>query len=183
MRIAIFGHSYVRDLGTLGTNSINIRNSINELVYFSFPGACFNKFLHNTKLLNELVACKPDVVIVILGGNDIKVQTDLDIVKSDCQSFYLTLKSALPSVRIIASQIEHRHLETINRYGTPSATLFKKLANSFNRWLVRQPFKDKILILNGAEKLSDQKYFKADGTHLNIEGLSLLINLIVDCVE
>ena len=151
--------------------------------YFSFPGYGFRNFLDGKHLIADLVTCAPDIVIILLGGNDIKIDVDLNIVKKDCEGFYLLLRSKLPKSFIIASQVEHRHLDVPNRHGTPSVDLYRKLANNFNKWLARQSFKDKILLLNGADKLSNPIFFRSDGIHLNQKGLSLVFDLILSCLE
>lgn len=183
MRIAIFGHSYVRDLQSLDQYQINLKNTRANLFYFSFPGACFKDFFCKEKRFKDIVSCAPNIVIVLLGGNDIKVTHDLNIVKEDCKTFFLLLKSILPNSKIIASQIEHRHLKYVNKHQSPKEDLYRKLANCYNRWLVRQLFKDKLLIINGFNKLSEETYFKSDGVHLNLKGLELLFDLIVKCVD
>ena len=183
MRIAIFGHSYIRDIQTLGHNKLTFGDTKVELNYFPFPGACFKDFVYNKEKLHDVILFAPDIIVVILGGNDIKVVKDLNVIKDDCKEFYILLKSVLPKAVIIASQIEHRHLRRINKYNTPTAELYRKLANCFNRWLVRQHFKDKLLIINGDQKLRNEKLFKSDGVHLNRQGLTLLFEWISNCIS
>ena len=183
MKVSIFGHSYVRDLSRLGHDYLIISDTTIHLDYFSYPGYGFQEFLSNPSLFDNLLQSKPDIVLVILGGNDIKVHVDLSEVKSHCEQFYKLLREKLPNSFIIASQIEVRHLNTVNRHGTPASGLCKKLVVNFNKWLCRQSFKDKILLVNGENKLYDKSYFREDGVHLNIEGLKLLFNLIVSCIS
>ena len=183
MRISIFGHSYVRDLQRLGHDTLTINGITAHLNFFAYPGFGFKDFLSNHRLFDNLIQGKPNIVVVLLGGNDIKVHVEVSSVKSDCEKFYRLLREKLPNVFIIASQIEFRHNPTVNRHGTPSADVYRRLAISFNKWLSRQPFKDKILLVNGENKLSDKRYFREDGVHLNIEGLKLFLSLISSCLS
>ena len=96
-------------------------------------------------------------------------------------SFFAILRLRLPNSKFVVAHIEIRHLEKTNRHGTPPADLYKKLARNFNKWLDRQPFKYKILLVNGSSKLDDLKYFRSDGIHLNREGLDLLFQLLHNC--
>lgn len=182
MKVSIFGHSYVRDLQRLGHESATINDVTATLKYYSFPGSGFKDFLSNGDLLNGLVQGKPDIVVVVLGGNDIKVDVDISNVKHDCERFYKLLREKLPNTFVIASQVEFRQLSVVNRHGTPKADLFKKLAISFNKWLCRQTFKDKILLVNGCNKLGDKSFFREDLVHLNLKGLKLLFSLIISCI-
>lgn len=183
MRVCLFGHSYVRDLERLGNFSIYIENTLVSFKYFSFPGFRFRNFLENPSLLDNLISERPDIVVVILGGNDISVNIELKQVKGDCKDFFNLIRSKLSSTFVIASQIEFRHICQINRHGSPSEELYKKLANHFNNWLNKQRFKDKILIVNGGNKLCDINVFKRDGVHLNFEGLRIYFDLLLSALK
>ena len=172
----------MRDLQRLGHDSLTINGITAHLNYFAYLGYGFKKILSNHRLFDNLIQGKPDIVVVLLGGNDIKVNVEISAVKSDCEKFYKLLREKLPSVFIVASQIEFRHSNTVNRHGTPAADVYRRLAISFNKWLSRQSFKDKILLVNGENKLSDKCYFREDGVHLNIEGLKLFFSLIASCL-
>lgn len=182
MKVLIFGHSYVRDLERLGHTELTIHNILLHFSYLSFPGARFVDFLHNPNFLDKAVSLKPDIILVILGGNDILTDVDLSEVKDNCRNFFHLLRSRLPETFVIASQIEFRHLREVNRHGSPAEDLYRKLANNFNNWLNKQKFKDKILIVNGVGKLSNASLFKLDGVHLNVHGLEVLFDLVVSAL-
>ena len=183
MKVLIFGHSYVRDLSQLGNRLVNVKELPVHFSYFSYPGFSFSDFLEKPHLLDCLIQEDPDIVVVVLGGNDLKVNVELVQVRENCENFFKLLREKVPRAYLVASQIETRHCETVNRHGSPSKELFKKLAVNFNKWLNKQTFKDKILIVNGDSKLGNCKYFKGDGVHLNSEGLKLYFDLIVDCLS
>ena len=180
MIVAIFGH-YVRDLENLGHSYFKFGDLSVPVRYFPFPGFCYNNFVVNPKLLDDLVCWKPDVMVIILGGNGIKEHVDLNVIKANCEKCFYILRLRLPNSYIVVSQIELRHLERVNRHGTPSSVLYKKLAVNFNKWLCRRKFKNKILLVNGETKLSKPSFFKSDDVHLNRRGLNLLFSLIISC--
>ena len=183
MRVAIFGHSYVRDLKQLGFSHLIFEDFDVPVDYFDFPGSGFHDFILNPSLLDKLVIYNPTVIVIFLGGNDLKVNLDLDIVKHNCSQFYSVLRLRLPNSVFITSQVEYRHLKSTNRHGTPDLELYRRLANNFNKWIARQKFKDRLLIVNGSDKLGDSKFFKSDGVHLNRQGLELLFDLMYKCLS
>ena len=103
MKVSIFGHSYVRNLSRLGHDYLIIGGTTIHLGYFSYPGYGFQEFLSNPSLFDNLLQSKPDIMLVILGGNDIKVHVDLSEVKSHCEQFYRLLRDRLHNSFIIAS--------------------------------------------------------------------------------
>lgn len=183
MKIAIFGHSYVRDLELLGHSDFVISEVPVSFQYFAFPGAGFRKFLNNPRLLDEVVLEKPDILVIILGGNDIKVNVELKEIKENCKEFFRLFRSKLPDSFFVATQVEFRHSEKVNRHGSPSEKLFRKLALHFNNWLNRQKFKDKIFVVNGNTKLCDVGLFQKDGVHLNLEGLEVYFDLLISALS
>ena len=75
-RACLIGHSYVRDLKNLDISEICVDDKFKvQFKYIFKPGATISYFCgHN---LNSLFAYKPDVVFIVLGGNDLRA--DLDI--------------------------------------------------------------------------------------------------------
>lgn len=106
MKVCVFGHSYVRDIATLGNNSVKIGNTNLDITYLPFPGATFSTFLNHKHLLRNLVNLDPEIVLVILGGNDIFNNIDTANLHKLCRLFYNLLRSLLPSSKIIASHLE-----------------------------------------------------------------------------
>ena len=84
--------SVMSDLSRLGHNNLIISGTTIHLNYFSYPGYGFQEFLSNPSLFDNLLQSKPDIVLVVLGGNDIKVHMDLSEVKSNCEQFYKLLR-------------------------------------------------------------------------------------------
>ena len=100
MKIAILGHSYVRDLQQLGYSFLIFDDFKVPIEFFSFPGFCYRNFVLNPNLLDNLVHYNPEVTVVFLGGNDIKVNVDLNTVKADCEQFFCYFEIKIAQFKI-----------------------------------------------------------------------------------
>ena len=154
--VVVFGHSYVRDLSRQGITEFSMADNSFRLDYVSLPGANFCSFDH-TDHFEVVKSKKPDFVVVILGGNDLRVKTDLSKVYADCTRFYNTLRDFLPDSIIIASQIENRFYQDNNRFGCPPGKQFDYLRRHFNRFLKNKKFKDCLLQVQGPNRLDKGK--------------------------
>ena len=180
VHVAIFGHSYVRDLSNLNRFLVSTGSGVDfRLHYFHHPGATFETFLKQPRRFDSLVDCNPRIVICLLGGNDIRTNVDLKIVYEHAKEFYKLLKSKLPKSLIVASQVEDRYLKSENRFGTPPEALFHKLANHLSRAIKNITHKDKLLMIRGRALLSNKRFFVTENVHLNQLGLNKLFDLIV----
>ena len=169
--VCIFGHSYVRDLAQVGKHEILVSDNIFHLNYITVPGATFETFLNNETYFENLKSLKPDFVVVILGGNDLKADVDLYVNYKCCTRFYKTLRDKVPGAVIIASQIENRFYTEDNRFGCPSGKTFDFLRKYFNRFLKNKNFKDCLLQIQGPSRFDHIENYR-DGVHLNNLGLS-----------
>ena len=188
MKALIIGHSYVRDLRSFLKHESEVilptGNSV-ELVYSFVPGATFETFLDRPEILDNSVYLNPDIVIVILGGNDLKSDVDLSFVKDKCYHFFKILKSKFPEAILIGSQIESRfveHEDKYARFGTPHTEEFNRLSTYFNSWLNKQKFKDRLFCIRGPNKLDNRLFYK-DSVHLNEKGLEKYVELLKICLD
>ena len=189
MKAVIIGHSYVRDLKShITVNSaklVKLPDGSDLELYFSFvPGATFETYLNQPGLLEFVSQINPEIIVVVLGGNDIHCDVNLSSVKNNCYQFFKLLKSKFPSAFLIGSQIESRFIEPGDRYerfGTPYTDVFSKLSVYYNSWLNKQKFKDKLLCLRGPNKLDNKSYYK-DSVHLNDQGLAKYFELLKNCL-
>lgn len=133
--------------------------------------------MENRNYFESLKVENPDFLIIILGGNDLKVNVELSLVYEDCARFYNILREFLPDSIIIASQIENRFYKCNNRFGSPSAETFDFMRRHFNRHLKNKPFKDCLLQIQGPNRLDSEDNFR-DGVHLNINGLTKYFDII-----
>ena len=127
MKVTLFGHSYIRDLERLGFYNIKVSDDfVVDLSYFSFAGHTFADFLEDPSKFQEVIQFQPNIIVVYLGGNDIKVDIELQQVYGDCKKFYEFLRNRLPDTYIVSSQIEARYGSTVNRHGSPEAAEFSR---------------------------------------------------------
>ena len=189
MKVLLIGHSFVRDLKSHidkhHQRIVNVPNGKNFQLFFSFvPGATFETYLSQPELLDYALQLNPEVIVIILGGNDIKRDVDLSVVKDHCYKFFHWLKLKLPSAYLIGTQIESRFIELGDRYerfGTPHTEEFKKLSVFFNSWLNKQKFKNKLVCIRGPNKLDNKCYYR-DSVHLNDLGLTKYFELLKNCL-
>ena len=91
MIVTIVGHSYVRDLYNQYIysclNNLVINSESVEFKFVYYPGGKFSTFINNKELFNSIIDSSPDIIIVLLGGNDIATDVDLSIIKSNCTKF------------------------------------------------------------------------------------------------
>lgn len=181
MKLLVLGHSYVRDLATLGVNNLAFGHTSIDVTYSAHPGAGYDKFLENPTLLTESLECKPDIVVVILGGNSIlRDVTNFELFHK-CRTFYELLRRELPQATIIAAQIELRFFDEPNRFGVPRAEIFKKRRNELNKYLNRLKLKNNMLIIAGPGRL-DHKEHNRDEVHLNRQGLRVYMSILKSTV-
>ena len=176
-KVTLIGHSYVADLFRYGRKRITVSNVEFELNYIYVPGATFSTFIEKPVYFDNLKFQSPDFVIVVLGGNDLKVNTDLSRNYEDCTKFYDTLRDRVPGVIIIASQIENRFYSEGNKFGSPPGAKFDFLRRHFNRFLKNKPFKDCLLQVQGPGRLDGLENYR-DSVHLNRRGLEKYFEII-----
>ena len=180
-RVTLFGHSYVGDLSRCGKTEISVDNIDFSLNYIFVSGATFSTFIDNPSYFDQLKSRSPDFVIVILGGNDIKINIDLAQNYNDCTRFYTLLREKLPNVVIIASQIENRFYSEQNTFGSPPSEKFDYLRRHFNRFLKNKAFKDCLLQVQGPGRLDNKENYR-DEVHLNSLGINKYLEIIENCL-
>ena len=182
-RALLIGHSYVRDLKSFIKSHqqqvVKLPNGNGLQLFFSFvSGATYETYLNHPELLDGSVDVNADIIVVVLGGNDIKCDVDLSVVKSNCFHFFKLLKTKFPAAYLIGTQIESRFIESGDRYecfGTPHSEAFSKLSVYYNSWLNKQKFKDRLVCIRGPNKLDNRSLYR-DSVHLNEQGLEIFRN-------
>lgn len=183
MKLLIFGHSYVRDLKSLNQYSLRYDQQNINISYASYPGATFDTFLKDsTKVSNTLSENNPDVIVVILGGNDINRDiTNYELFKK-CREFYELLRRLAPSAIIIAAQVESRFYKTPNVHSAPAPDEFQKKRKALNKYIHRLKTKDNLLIIAGPGRLDNKTYYR-DQVHLNSAGLRNYLSILKTTVD
>ena len=180
-KVSFFGHSYIRDLEKLGNFEVTVDDRFSiECSYFYRPGGTARYFSENKRDLGPLLSSSPDVVVVFLGGNDLRLDWSIYDTISDYKSLISYLSSELPGMPIICSYIEHRFAPANNHFNTPDPIVYKSLARKFNNWLQRWKIPYRKFITWGTNRLENRDLFKRDGVHLNEQGLVLLWDLLED---
>ena len=123
-KVAIFGHSYVRYFYI----DRQVYHPEFTLCKFAVPGGKVGT-IRNTEVWNSLIQYKPDLTIILLGGNDIASNTVPRDLAHSLEGLVLDIE-ALTGGGTILLGIEHR---TIPR--GVSADTYRKIRNSVNRWL------------------------------------------------
>ena len=136
--------------------------------FIDLPGGTFPRL---TALLEKEEACqhKYDYVFVFLGGNDVDNAWgigEVNRVMDDCNKFLDQLRVVFPSAKLVVSQIEERFLSQADE-----ADEFRRKGNKFNKWLNKNPRKDKIFMLRGGQNFGIPIWYLDDGVHLNQGGM------------
>ena len=183
MKLSIVGHSYVKDLFKLGNTNLVINQNLNFDIHYHFQGgATFDTYLSNPAYLTEISNFLPDVIIIILGGNDIVKHVPNSEIYQKCRELFALIKETLPECLIIASEIEKRFYTTENRWNSPLAKEFHFRSRDFNNFLKRNKQKHCILQISGPHRLGDQTNYR-DNVHLNSVGLNKLFYYITQTVQ
>ena len=174
--ITFFGHSYVRDLARLGHKTLLIDNIQYKIEYIASPGITFQTFLKNPAFFQRLQVSKPDFTFVILGGNDLRMNINLQNIFDDCQAFHRMDKDYVPNSCIIASEIENRFYEPNNRFRWPEGA-FDVMRSRFNKWLQQMSFHHYLLKIQGPHLLDHEKKYRG-GVHLSKFGMDKYCDIL-----
>lgn len=183
MKIAVFGHSYVRDIARVGKEFLELKGHNLTIKYFAFPGATFEKFVLRADLLDPLITYDPLVVVLVLGGNDFYNNTNNKTIYDNYECVVAYLKRKLPSVSLIPCQIEKRFLEINNRWNSSDTALFQKRRSAYNRKLNKCPYKSCILRVQGPGRLDCRSNYAYDGIHLSNKGLGTYWAFLVSTLD
>lgn len=183
MKVAIIGHSYVKDLFLLNRNHILLEDNTQVELHFTFsPGCKLTHYVNNPHLLSEAKNFNPDIVIAIIGGNDIVNSITTEDLHRNCRDFYTFLRSEFPNSKLVGSQIELRFYNHSNRFDCPPHSEFDLRRKSFNTFLKRLKVKDCILQVQGQGRLDDRSFYR-DLVHLNSLGLNKYFDIIENTIQ
>ena len=178
MKVLLYGHSYVRDLNQKcqWENHILVNNKLVNVEYHFryFPGKDFEFLLNKEDEFGIVAAIKPDIIVIVLGGNSIVAAKSNEEIRALISSFYTKLRQSLPESIIIATQIEPRFCAPGNRHGAPEAEEFNRrrtvLNNFMNKTIKKAGLLNHMVLLGSSEFLNHHQYF-TDGVHLKGIGL------------
>ena len=175
LNVVVLGHSWVRDLGRLWENAsppYQVCHGDHTLTIKTYakPGGTYSDFISDFEGFKPLLLQNPEVIVVLLGSNDIKVDVPLQAVKNQAIDLYKLIKETAPNGKLYTVEIEDRFLWQTNRHGTPDESEYRRLSRHLNRLIKKAPHKDGVLVIRG-NILSNERLYKRDKTHLNSFGL------------
>ena len=140
------------------------------------------EFFNSSELMkSQIVNSKPDIVLVILGGNGVSSKTDIPQVSAQMRLFHAWLREACPNVIIIAAECEPRYnLNLYDHLGKPVESYYLR-RNAFNQALNRTKSKD--FLLRTANYLNHRRFYGKNGVHFNARGNRFYWGLIIDCLS
>lgn len=165
MKIAVLGHSYVNRLDFV--SPLNLPWCV--LRKFGAPGATVSSIKHSSAWEN-CIHYRPDVILLVLGGNDIKFNTSPRKLSREIISLALELEEAIHCqchIFSIEPRLKPRGL-TSDHYNT--------IKNAVNRGLGRHPNSKSRFHGIGVA----QEDLGSDGVHLSLEGNKKLFRRIVE---
>lgn len=167
MKIALLGHSFVRDLSI----HTAVLESAHDFRYFWKPGSCFEFWCNKPYQLADCIAFKPDFIYIILGSNSIVDSIPLSETKQKAKFFYELLRTKLPNAIIVQCEIEDRYLASSNRKGTPPHIEYHRLRRRLNRYICSDKTIDFFCNVGGPSRLDNEEFYRKDKIHLNAAGL------------
>ena len=182
MKFLIFGSSLAYHLGVFDQVKTRVINGITvEFIYKSFSGKSYEHFLKNPHLIDEVLQCQPDLVLVILGTNSISTKVTKSVLLQRCGDFYRLFRQRLdlvnPEARVISHQLPLRFVYD-HRHNTPKPPQYKLLRNYVNSYVNLMPEVDHMLVIGGRGRLDDKNLFR-DGIHFKDIGLQIHYNIII----
>lgn len=180
INITLLGHSYIRDLKSLGHDNLVVQNCIFKFKYFYKPGATIGSYLSNRSLLEPIFINPPDILFVFLGGNDLRSDWNIHDIILNYKNLITIIKQRLSKSIIICSTIEPRFASARPRFHSLDPLAYKASARKFNNWLRGFRAPDCKFLTWGHNRLENKNLFKSDFVHLNKVGLEILWNLLID---
>ena len=168
--VGVLGHSWLKPYIPGGSN-YEISHKHIKLNYFCAPGATFASVV-TTKAYSDLLVSSPDLIILVLGGNDLAYGADIAHIYQDLvHLIHLISNCCSPQLGVYV-------LETEKRLGDPrfiNSDSYKSLRNS----LVRKIKKKKSIKLLPLVKFGlDISDLGPDGVHLNQFGRLLFQTIL-----
>lgn len=143
-----------------------------QLFFYSIPGCSIPELLELDSYIPYIQEVRPDVILLIIGGNDITKRihhSDLGVT-FDKLCYKLT---RLPGFKLIlGADVEHRYDPKV------SQKVWTTKRNALNRSIKKAKYTDGFIQVVGPNRLSQPDFFKPDGVHLNETGLTRYLELI-----
>ena len=183
MKLLVFGSSHAKRLMWYDRKKFySIKDTPVKLYYKHFTGQSFEYFLKNPHEIENAIACCPDFVVVIFGGNSVCFSSTKQSLVGACTQFYDLLRSKLnqinPKALIIATPVTRRYVYD-GDHDTPPPRRFLKLRDYINDRIRTLRNKDYVLRITGPNNLDHKKYM-VDGVHYDDRGHKFLLEKILN---
>ena len=195
INLTMVGHSYTRRLRDYrnthegGASSMTLEGKAINLTYVHQGGQNYAFFNRSEVHKRRVVESKPDVVLVVLGGNAVGSGAPVPTGTREMRRYHRWLREALPGTVIICAEVEPR-------YNPDSSVPEDKLSpldpdrkhretywyrrNAFNQAVNRM--KDKDFTLRIGKYLNRRRFYDKSGVHLSRRGNRFYWGLIKDCL-
>lgn len=140
-KILFIGHSYVKGLEYLFQRKNFKEAEEFETYFFGIGGATIEHLSADPSVIGCVNQIDPDLIVTILGSNDITNETNNVTIKRRYHNFLQNLKRARPEIPIAKVQIEYRYY-TKSRFDVPDSKVFNQRAKNINTYLKRKLFSD-----------------------------------------
>ena len=175
LNVLVIGHSWVRDLDRFWSEGSTPYQVVHEdcslnIQTYARPGGTYPDLIRHFGDFEPSLSQAPDVVVLLLGSNDIKVHVPISNIRDQAVTLFKKIKEVTPNSKLYIIEIEDRYLDRENRHGTPDKDEYRRLSRYLNKNLRKAPYKDGVLVVRGG-LLSNDSLYKRDGIHLNLAGL------------
>ena len=114
-KVCFLGSSHINYLKKFDTlKSYKLEGEDVKFIYHGYSGKNFKFFLSNPCHIDNALRCKPDYLIVLVGGNSITLDTVTKDLLLECRQFYELvsdkLKAVNPNAKLIPHQIPLRFI-------------------------------------------------------------------------
>ena len=173
MRTAILGHSQIRSF-----EDYIVNRGIKEIISLCKPGAKFENFL-NSITIRQLKEFNPELVVVVLGSNDIDHTRNAG--QNKHQVIYLAINHFIDKIKSIGLNFTLRILEIEPRMNCricPSE--YNLIRKAVNRKLHRKLREEFVFTYNQG---IHEDSIGSDGVHFNSRGKQALRNVILKIIR
>lgn len=183
VKVAVLGHSYVRDLRSVFNYDLDPSECAIDFRFFFKPGATVRGVSINDTFIRNCLEWEPQILCLILGGNDIRWDWDIKETFEIYKSLCLKIKERLPNLVLICSTVEPRFALENRRHNTPPPEQYRVAAKAFNRLLKKWNVPEYRFMTWGANRLENINLFANDYVHLNMNGKKVMWRLVYDLVS
>ena len=186
-KITLIGHSYVRRLMEYRQNYekypgvIEVDGKTFQPTYVWQGGKDYAFFNKSNVHKDLIIESRPDLILVVLGGNAVASgDIEIPVASRDMRSYFFWLQENFPNSLLIAAEVEPRY----DGQGPPSPDQEEshwERRNAFNQAVYRLPGKD--FTHRVAKYLNHRNFYTFDGVHFSNRGNHFYWGMIKDTLS